>query len=76
MKKLFAILAFVGLGLFFVPETSAQNFFDDEVTVKDGIYDETETCPLEFRLFEYTQHELITGPYPHDSFFLPLNKHC
>ena len=43
MKKLFAILAFVGLGLFFVPETSAQNFFDDEVTVKDGIYDETET---------------------------------
>ena len=43
MKKLFVILGFVGLTLFFVPETSAQNFFDDEVTVKDGIYDETET---------------------------------
>ena len=43
MKKLFVILGFVGLGLLFVPETSAQNFFEEEATIKDGLYDENET---------------------------------
>ena len=43
MKKLFVILGFVGLGLLFAPETSAQNFFEEEVTIKDGLYDENET---------------------------------
>ena len=43
MKKIFVILGFMGLGLLFAPETSAQNFFEDEVTVKDGLYDEKET---------------------------------
>lgn len=43
MKKLFVILGFIGLGLLFVPETYAQNFFEDEVSVKDGLYDENET---------------------------------
>ena len=40
MKKIFVILGFMGLGLLFAPETSAQNFFEDEATVKDGLYDE------------------------------------
>ena len=43
MKKIFVILGFIGLGLFFVPEVSAQNFFEEETTVKDGLYDENET---------------------------------
>ncbi len=43
MKKLFVILGFIGLGLLFVPEVSAQNFFEEEITVKDGLYDENET---------------------------------
>lgn len=43
MKKLFVILGFIGLGLLFVPKVSAQNFFDDETTVLDGLYDENET---------------------------------
>ena len=43
MKKLFVILGFIGLGLLFVPEASAQNFFDEGTTVQDGIYDENGT---------------------------------
>ena len=43
MKKLFVILGFIGLGLLFVPEVSAQNFFEEEIIVKDGLYDENET---------------------------------
>ena len=43
MKKLFVILGFIGLGLLFAPEVSAQNFFEEETTVKDGLYDENET---------------------------------
>ena len=43
MKKLFVILGFIGLGLSFVPEASAQNFFDNETSVQDGIYEENGT---------------------------------
>ena len=43
MKKLFVILGFIGLGLLFVPEASAQNFFDNETSVQDGIYEENGT---------------------------------
>ncbi len=42
MKKLFVILSFIGLS-FFLPEVSAQNFFEDETTVQDGLYDENAT---------------------------------
>ena len=43
MKKLFVILSFIGLGLLFVPEVSAQSLFEEDTTVKDGLYDENET---------------------------------
>ena len=44
MKKIFVILGFIGLGLCFSSEVSAQSFFTDETsTVQDGIYDEKET---------------------------------
>ena len=43
MKKLLVILSFIGLGLFLLPEVSAQDFFDSETTVQDGLYDEDET---------------------------------
>lgn len=43
MKKIFVILGFIGLGLLFAPETFAQNFFGDEISVVDGLYNEKET---------------------------------
>lgn len=43
MKKIFVILGFIGLGLLFAPETFAQNFFGDETSVVDGLYNEKET---------------------------------
>ena len=42
MKKLFIILGFIGLGLLFVPELSAQNY-DESVQDKSSLYDENET---------------------------------
>ncbi len=43
MKKLSVILGFVGLSLLFAPKVSAQNFFEEETTIKDGLYYENET---------------------------------
>ncbi len=44
MKNLFVILAFIGLGLLFVPKASAQSFFEDEESaVIDGLFDENGT---------------------------------
>ncbi len=42
MKRLFAILGFMGLGLVFAPTASAQ-FFDEETGVQDGLYIENAT---------------------------------
>ena len=42
MKKLFVIFGFIGLGILFSPKASAQ-FFDDERSVRDGLYEENAT---------------------------------
>ena len=43
MKKLFVIFGFIGLGILFSPKASAQGFFDDERSVRDGLYEENAT---------------------------------
>lgn len=55
MKRLFVILSFVGLFFCFMPEVSAQEFFDNETTTTDGLYDKNATGVREPEPFPYVR---------------------